>query len=74
MLIIVDKKGIEIDFGKEDSDEEIGYYKEIELNSIRAEGELKHLIAYLSKFDSAPDIAYSLDHPDNDVTKGFEAY
>lgn len=71
LTIIADKWGIGVYFSTGDDDCLI-YQKSIEgLNSIRAEGELSHLIDYLEKYDYAPDITYELDHPSDATTQGF---
>ena len=74
LIIIADRNGIELNLFADDDEENIGYYKEMRLSSIQAEGELSHLIDYLEQFTYAPDLTYELDHPNNDLTKGFENY
>lgn len=75
LIIIADRNGIELNLFADDEDEGIlGYYKEMHLSSIQAEGELSHLIDYLERFTYAPDLTYELDHPSNDLTKGFKSY
>lgn len=73
LTIIADKNGIEIHlYSCEEDDEDNVWMKEFKsgMTSLRAEGELKHLIEYLGQWDYAPDIAYELDHsPSN----GFHA-
>lgn len=73
LTIIADRNGIEIYMFDDGFDDQNVWNKEIaNLTSMRAEGELKHLIEYLEKFDYAPDVAYELDHPSDVTTQGFE--
>lgn len=75
LTIIADKTGISVYISDGENDEEdIYYYRDIDYTSIRAEGELKHLIEYLEKYTYAPDLTYELDHPTDESTKGFEIY
>lgn len=72
MTLIADKNGIQISFASDDAEDgTLTYMKEMPLNSIKAEGELKHLVEYLSKWTYAPDITYELDHPTNPITQGY---
>lgn len=72
MNIIADRTGIQISFTSSDVEEAmICYTKEMPLNSIRAEGELKQLALYLEAYTYAPDITYLLDHPDHTVVQGY---
>ena len=73
MTLIADRNGIQISFANDDDEEEtLIYTKEMSLNSIRAEGELNHLVEYLSQWTYAPDITYELDHPTSPVTQGYK--
>lgn len=74
LTIIADKNGIELNLFADDHEENICYRKDMHLSSIQAEGELSHLIDYLEQFTYAPDLTYELDHPNNDLTKGFKNY
>ena len=69
LTIVVDCKGLDIFFY--DIGESTNYYKFKEMSSVIAEGEIKHLIAYLEKYTCASDITYVLDHPDDDAVRGF---
>jgi hypothetical protein len=70
--IIIDRSGIELHLFNENVSEDNTWCKEIEsLTALRAEGELRALINYTSTFEYAPDLAYQLDHPTEDITKGF---
>ena len=78
LTIIADKNGLGIYLQLlDDSDEDsVGYYKNMRLNSIRAEGEMKRLIEHLEKdvFECASDITYELDHPQDEITKGYTEF
>ena len=71
LTIIADRTGIELYLTSEDDNSNV-WDKNIMLTPIRAEGELKHLIEYLEKYDYAPDLAYELDHPSDPITERFE--
>ena len=72
LTIIADRTGIEIHIFADDDDLNVWDKSIDNLTSLRAEGEMKHLIEYLQKFEYAPDLAYELDHPSDQVTEGFE--
>lgn len=73
LTVIADRNGLEIYlFDDGDGDQNVWDKSIKNLTSLRAEGELKHLIEYLQKFEYAPDLAYELDHPSDKVTEGFE--
>ena len=60
LTIIADRNGIEFHLSGGDEDDEDVWLKNFEsrMTSLRAEGELKHLIEYLEQWDYAPDVAY----------------
>lgn len=75
LTIIADKTGISIFISDNENDDyDIYYYKDVEYTSIRAEGELKHLIKYIENITYAPDLTYELDHPCADIIKGYTLY
>lgn len=75
LTIIADNRGIEIDLYSEEDDDYITYCKLVEgMTSIRAEGELKHLIKHIENITYAPDLTYELDHPCADIIKGYTDY
>ena len=75
LTIIADNRGIEIDLYSEEDGENTTYNKLMDnMTSIRAEGELKHLIKYIENITYAPDLTYELDHPCADIIKGYTLY
>lgn len=68
---IADAQGIEIYVYDDRADEGLIYSKDLDLNSIQAEGELRHLVAIIDGYTNAPDLVYALDHTSNDGFKGF---
>ena len=69
LTIVVDCTRLDIFFA--DAGEFTNYCKDKDMSSVIAEGEIKHLIAYLEKYTCASDITYVLDHPDDDAVRGF---
>lgn len=77
IIILADKNGIEIDLSGQGECGDWGvdgYHKDIEnLTAMRAEGELRALIKALAGYELACDVAYELDHPSCEATKGFQS-
>lgn len=70
LVIIADKNGIQISLLCEDFEDNT-WLKELPMTSIKAEGEIKHLISDLEELTYAPDISYALDHSSYPSTTGF---
>lgn len=76
LTIIADKNGIAI-YINEDLEDPIGYYRNDNdrvWQSLVAETELIHLIAYLNKYTDAKDILFELEHPQDELVKGYQPY
>lgn len=75
LSIIADKNGICIVITSEDGDNITmdTWEKEMKLSALRAAGELKHIVDCVNAFDSAPELAYALDHNGKGL-EGFEYY
>lgn len=75
LTIIADRTGLELHLTSTDLSEEDNIWsKEFPegITSLRAEGELRQLIAMVNKYLYAPELAYELDHPSSPITLGFE--
>ena len=72
-IIIVDKNGIQVQLVVEGSSADNIWLKDTStLTALRAEGYMRKLIEYFKKYDNLADLAYELDHPSDEITKGFE--
>lgn len=69
--VIADKNGIQFFIGNSENVE--AWTKEVQLTSLRAEGELRAIQKALEGLTYAPDVAYRLDHgfSKDDVFYGF---
>ena len=73
IVIVVDKNGVQVQLiGGEPGEEDNIWIKDEPLTALIAEGYLRKLIDYTSKYTYAPDLAYELDHPSDEITEGFE--
>ena len=68
---IADAQGLEIYVYDDRSGEGLIYSKDLDLNSIQAEGELKHLVTALDGYNNAPDLVYAIGHASDDAFEDF---
>lgn len=70
LVITADRNGIMVMLT--DGEESDTWYKElVDISALRAEGELRQIVARVEKFEYAPDLSYALDHG-NEGLSGFE--
>ena len=68
--IIADKNGIQVTIGS--GAVEVAWMKQVELDPLRAEGELRAIAKAVENITYAPDLAYEFDHPSTEALKGFQ--
>ena len=73
LTAIADKNGLQVSLFCED-EEALGWYKEMILTAIKAEGELRALVKAIEEYTYAPDLSYAIDHELNPEFKGFTSY